>query len=679
MMATNDSRLIFYSSPGQLQELACVVASASIWYRTMEQCRRESTNSCRWLVCDDRQITEIVQLPGNIQKMMVECIKIVQRCFAVWCEFHSSSVFSYPENAGFVDGLVGLISWRADGTIHWEHTAKNLIRSDVLSEIEKYKMACIYCLIDDIRILRLTAMVSDHPMIQYWNFKMSGGECTIQVDEACSCVEVHLLKNCCAETWSAFEYLWGFLTDDEQVEKVIDMNNYTKDYEFLKHALCKLSRTQLDSVISRSSEIFRCLTTEFGTDVIDVWNRLKNVVTNNAFYPILRTLLLHLQSRAIRLTSEIWMDAQDDLKNHLLANYSKKLLNDLRYVAPGRTIEGLSKDVRLLIELLSVMDAESREKFWRENWKDLIVGMSAANLQNIMTLCLGSKDKITSFKKNHLSDYASIEVYCLKLVHAECFEELSEFLQFCSDEPEVVFNLKVSVLKSFDTFDACVIFYGQYPVNPRKFIDETFPDTNQLREFERDLILGQESEPHFKFAIEHGVIACIRNYVELILSSTSDLALAKNRLLELSRDILISGEYRNVRVDAWNDFIKWCLNEDENAVENFKLSLPLDRIFKTLFEICVVEVMGWLYDRGKKFTGSWKDFHPEFVRLEFFLQWVFSSEKAIQDFKLAKLYELRDSGQIKTKFKFDDEMNLFLSWFFNDDKSRIEEFKASLS
>ncbi|XP_065219998.1 uncharacterized protein LOC135845406 isoform X7 [Planococcus citri] len=676
MMATNDSRLIFYSSPGQLQELACVVASASIWYRNMEKDHRESTHPRGWLLCGDREITETVQLPGNIQKMMVECINIVESGLAAWCDFHSSSVFSYPENAGFVDGLVGHISWRADGTIHWEHTAKNLIRSDVLSEIEKYKMACVYCLIDDIRILRLTAIVSDHPMIRYWNFKMSGRECTIQVDEACSCVEAHLLKNCCAETWFAFEYLWGFLTDDEQVEKVIDMNNYTKDYKFLKYALCKLSRTQLDRVISRSSEIFRCLTTESETCVIDVWNRVKNVVSNKVFYPFLHTLLLQLERRAT-LTYEIWMDTPDDLKNHLLANHSKKLLNDLRYVAPGRSIKGLSKDVRLLIELLSTMDAKYREKFWRENWKDLIVGTSAANLQNIMTLCLGSNDKVTSFKKNHMSDYASIEVYCARLLRGVYLEELSEFLQFCSDEPEVVFNLRVSVLKSIDMFRACVMF--PYHVDPRKFLDETFPDTNQLREFERELILVQESEAHFKCAIEYGVIASIRNYVELILSSTSDLLLAKNKLLELSRDILISGKYINVHVDAWNDFIKWCLNEDDNAVENFKLSLPLDRIFKTVFAKCVVKVMGSLYNREKKFTGSWKDFHPEFVGLEFFLQWVFSSEKAIQDFKLAKLYELRDSGQIKTKFKFDDEMNLFLSWFFNDDKSRIEEFKASLS
>ncbi|XP_065219995.1 uncharacterized protein LOC135845406 isoform X4 [Planococcus citri] len=681
----NKSHSIPCNRPGHLQELACVIASASIWYHKVKECRQESNIGNILLAFDGVHLSDIAGLPTVLRKMIDRRIKVVEYLINEWCYYHEAGFFWHREEDKdfFVDSVL-FISWHNDGTINRKQTAKNLVESSLLSEVEKYEIACVYCLVDDVKKRWPTTTHLKHPLIEYWDCRMSGEQDSMDADPECSCVEASLLKKSAADTWPAFEYLWGFLTDDEQVQKVVGMSN-SKDGAFLKHTLCMLNEDQLRRVMmSRTVFVFRSLFHETVAWVICIWNRVENMITVDEFFAIIRVALSEFRERGPLLIFEIWIRASDTLKNHVLVNHSEKVLEmfcsysdyygyDVDYFRNGRC-----KDVRLLIEMLSVRNAESREKIWREKWLLIIIGVSPEDLQRIMKLCLESDDEIASFKKAYLSNFSVICRYCFKIVKQGHFEELSEFIHFTSDDPEVIFDLRVNALKL-----KCVLEAGPRSFDSfEKYLRETFPDTDQLNEFKKNLILGGKSKSCFKQALRSDYfVENIHLFVEHVLSSMPELlTVAKSRLLEVCRDILISGVLRRVNDDNWDDFIKWCLHGSDEALENFKLLLPVDQIFKAMFEKCVQRVMrskeesvrAGHVDAKKSFTGHG-------FMLDFFLRWIFPSREAIQNFKRGKLRALKNSEQMKFIFGSNDRhlMHTCLRWFCNDDKSQMNDFKVS--
>ncbi|XP_065219994.1 uncharacterized protein LOC135845406 isoform X3 [Planococcus citri] len=663
----------FHSEPGQLQELLCVVASASIWYRRIKEYPRKMENgviSIPWyhdFAADELYMSDMAQLPSSLKQMIDQYFRAVENSFAKWCKFHHLRVFQNRPDAGLDYDLVNFISWRADATIDWTETAINLVKSDVLNDEERYRIACIYCLVDDVERLWPITTNLDCPLIKYWNFRMNGEQCTFDEDPESSCVEASLLKNYCAETKSAFEYLWQFLTEHEQDLKVMDMANVTDDMTFLKFALLKLNERQLVLLMSKASGVFMCFDHDhLATSVVDalviyLWTRIKNVITNHAFHSLIQGALTHAKYHG--LAFEIWSSASNRLKNYILGDRFDGIKRTLLHAFIADR-----KDVRLLIELLSTRNADVRERIWRNHWRRIIIGVSPEYLQQIMELCLESDD-IESFKKMHFCVYNKIKSYCGFMTSRGNFEGISKFLQFCSDDPEVIFNLRMNVLqlrrliengysypKIQDTFDM--------------FLSEMFADMNQVNEFKRNLILGEESMACFRLAIIRGETMDISNLVDRVLSSRSDLNLAKSRLLELCRDFLISAKLEQIGRKDWYRFIKWCLHDDDDAVQNFKLLLPINQIYKTLFDKSVRRMR-----RIERYASSHKHF---FKRLDYFLEWIFMTEKAVENFKLCKLFAYKRVESIRVLLESNDAtlVDSVIAWFCNYDASQIEKFKV---
>ncbi|XP_065219996.1 uncharacterized protein LOC135845406 isoform X5 [Planococcus citri] len=678
MMAANDkevladeNNLIPHNSPGQLQELACVIASASIWCYKVKECRRNN----------GLHLSHISQLPTVLRKMIDRCIKVVEHHIREWRRFHDSCIFSHHKRRwGIVDELVMFISWHADGTIHRKQTAKNLVECSVLSNVEKYEIACIYCLVDDVKKLWPTTTDLEHPLIDYWNCRMSGEHDSMEVDPECSCVEASLLKKSAANTWPAFEYLWGFLTDDEQVQKVTKMSG-AEDSKFLQYALCMLNEIQLERVmVSSSGAIFKSLYEYHESDVwvMRIWNRVKNVITGDAFYKIILALLeVYPRGGGHGASFKIWTSASDAMRNHILANHLEEILEmSCSFYYHSYSSTGMCKDGRFLVEMLSTKNAETRETIWRERWYQIIIGMPPEYLQQIITLCLGSDDKIASFKKVYLNDYNKIFRYCLDIVENGHFRELSEFFQFCSDEPEVIFTLRMKVLNLPSLFECTDLHRKPETMDSfDMFLRETFLNANQLNEFKRNWFLGEEAIEFFKIKNNLGNLI---NFTDHVLSSVPEvLVLVKNKVFESSHDILISVEDECV---DWNKFIKWCLHGDDEAVENFKVSLPINQIFEGILEK-TLNRLKWHMDHCVGLDYKvYENFRSYASWLNVFLEWVFSTEEAIHNFKCDRLLALKNSEQIKYYiFESNDErlIDSFLEWFCDKDECEMEMFDDS--
>ncbi|XP_065219991.1 uncharacterized protein LOC135845406 isoform X1 [Planococcus citri] len=669
----DENPLVFYSNPGQLQELACVATIASVWYCQMKTNRSKFTLE----KVIDVDCSDFALLPSVLKQMIEELIPVVERSFKRWLYFHRYVFFERKKAAAAaVLDFMSFISWHADGTIRFVQTAKKLIKSDTLSDTEKYRIACMYCFVDDIKKLWpvKTAKNFSHPMIEYWSSRMSRKQCAIPVEPGCSCIEASLLKNDRAETRSAFEYLWGFLTAEERVLKVMNVRNWSGGWWSLKYALCKLNERQLEHVVKSSAEsIFRSMVSYLNDFVIQFWNRVKNMVTNHQFFEIISGLL-YWCSRGLNLAFEMWLSAPNALKNQVLDSQFRlpELLTSVSGFLASKYAPHQDTSIRLLIELLSSTSQALRDNFWNGKWRDILRIISPKRTQQIMKVCLQGDDEIASFKASHLSRFSKIEKYCFEMVQRGNYSDLSDFLELCSDDPVVVFTHRVSVLKSEKLLEH-FIGYFRVPTVPElnsfeRFLRGTFPDTDQLNEFKKNLIIGEESMTYFRSFIQRCHVKGIALFVDHVLSSMPELSLAKSRFLELSRDDLISGELKFMVKDDWTDFIKWCLNDDDSAVENFKLSLPVDQIFNAYFEKCVA--------RAKQ-SAVWEN---PFERMKI-PEWIFPTEEAFQNFKLSKLGAYEDNPQITLVIESNDVelIDKVLMWVFNEDNELVEKLKVSLN
>ncbi|KAL6956607.1 hypothetical protein U1Q18_051360 [Sarracenia purpurea var. burkii] len=331
-------------------------------------------------------------------------------------------------------------------------------------------------------------------------------------------------------------------------------------------------------------------------------------------------------------------------------------------------------DGTFMIEVLSANSSRNRDYIWMNKWKRIIFVLRPEPLQIIMNLCLGNRHNVAFFKKIYMCDYSEISDYTWKMVEKKFLKELSEFLKFITDDPVVIFDLRIRILKStyFLKYYVYSLRYTNEKILFDEFVNETFQDADQLNEFKRYLIMSEESMKHFRSMIEKGRLHLglgIEKFCEHVLSSMPDvLSQAKNKLLEVARDVLISAQFERSSSIVWDEFLKWCLNNDDLLME-FKDTLPVDEIF--------IKLMGRLARRLVK-AGRLTLENPGdenklknplvFEELDFFLHWFFKDHNRILDYKLDKLRARNDIKEIRSLIESNKRVvkDVVLNWFASD-------------
>ncbi|RDD35197.1 hypothetical protein Wcon_00664 [Wolbachia endosymbiont of Cylisticus convexus] len=101
-----------------------------------------------WQVVEDRVIEKIpgLLLPGPLEKKVLNFIKPIGLEILKWREYHD-------QNSYLGIDLPNELCWTSQGTVDQKKTAEVLIKDENLDITIRYRLACIYCLEDDIREL----------------------------------------------------------------------------------------------------------------------------------------------------------------------------------------------------------------------------------------------------------------------------------------------------------------------------------------------------------------------------------------------------------------------------------------------------------------------------------------------------------------------------------------------
>ncbi|KAL6998616.1 hypothetical protein U1Q18_049905 [Sarracenia purpurea var. burkii] len=649
------SRFVLYSSPGTLQEVACIPIAAYLTCCKKNQFLKsciEYNNEGFIDYVDNIHLINVTQLSSVVLQKIDKCAHVMWNSLFEWWDFHNGGIIEKSTDKDSTFEWIHLMSWRADGTINYVQTARNLLDSDALSGEEKYRLACSYCFVED--VVRLLSKKHEHwnPLVNYWNCRMEGkiSEDSLLLDHS---IDIWL-------TQSALDYLWEYLTNDQQIVLIIYRSECIEN--FLGHILCKLKARQLEYLIeSHADRVFDNLYEHSETLTLLLWNHIKHVISADSFYKIIDTL-------DYEKASKMWSSASDVLKARVLARYSDTLLESMCHDHPS--LSDAYRDPSFMIELISRNPSEKREAVWRLEWNNIILGFSSEHLQIMMKLFLGSDDKVALFKKTHMCNYSEIRYYLQKMVEYKRFSELNEFLRFATNDPEFFFDLRIRVLKSeyfLENYISSVVHDNQYHVALfDRFVNETFSDADQLNEFKRYLIMSEESMKYFRSSMEKGKLhRNIKAFCDHVLSSMPNvLTQVKSWLLEVGRDILISAQFENFSGVSWDNFLGWCLNSEDDSLMGLKNTLPFDEIFSKLIERLRYQLNLLTLQPGDEIEPA---ILRHFKVLDAFLLWFFKDLDKIKDFKLSKLKARNDIKEIRSLFELNNRVlvDTVLSWFLS--------------
>ncbi|GBM04971.1 hypothetical protein AVEN_60181-1 [Araneus ventricosus] len=88
-------------------------------------------------------------LPESLTKQLIDTVRPMGRHLGRWKVFHEEYLQdSHDEEIYFDVPILGKLCWTAAGAVDYRKTAEELIRSDVIDTVKKFKLACLYCLED---------------------------------------------------------------------------------------------------------------------------------------------------------------------------------------------------------------------------------------------------------------------------------------------------------------------------------------------------------------------------------------------------------------------------------------------------------------------------------------------------------------------------------------------------
>lgn len=407
----------------------------------------------------------------------------------------------------------------------------------------------------------------------------------------------------------------------------------------------------------------------------------------------------------------MWQGTQEQLKNYVLNNHMDTLLNKLCTVDQNQ-LANCSRDVKLLLELFSKRTVTQNNIFWRKRWRDVIQAVSSARLTELMKMCFRSDKEIANFKRSHMAVFSNIADYCDTLISDGLFKELNEFLRFCSSDRTVRAHLKRSML--FETIGA-IRYCTRYADNRRKmrafddFISEIASSSEQRDDLKRQMVIASGN-----FNILLGLLTCgflrpVMKFVRLFLTRQKETKMVKKDFKRHCQSILNRGKFLTYDMQELNEFLCWCVDDNQQLLEEMKKSVPIDEVFQKKFEESVRDVKRCLSkndlscssedddklwfdssdsDASSEFKFTCGEFHNDessddhyqdrFEKLDEILSWYFVSDAKVKQFKLMKVNNRRIRF-IDNVLKSDNERlaEVVLRWFFDGNVEDIEAFKMA--
>ncbi|XP_065207331.1 uncharacterized protein LOC135836427 [Planococcus citri] len=728
-MMADENVIVFYFSPVSLSEMALSKLALVCWRQQVTDLYPDVARVLwlNWFTENKFSINDILQLPCSIQTSAIDnriemMGQELKRCFDLLEKFFEKKfhdfVLTYLEYA-ILD---------SNGKICVKSTAKNLLSSGRLTPVDEYKLACAYCLEEDIErlwpsVLRDRSIpfkyeensqyIRRYPRsLYYWTFRLRNRLDEIPGDEQSAEFRIMSLKNPYPMEWPEVEYYWSRITSHQRISQ---MKSIFKEKNAVKYLLPKLNKEELQYVLQEDtmpavilSSLAEC---QSHSDLVtQVWNFMKPSINVKQFLQVLGILQKfsnrNLSGRTATLLHDIWTSAPDDLKNKIPNTFAAVFLRSLSIDSLLAESSGYGHNAQIYLDLLTKVESKSRKALWLEHWRKLIMFVNVSDLKKLVDLCFDNETDIAQFKKHHMMDYemprsldriSTYENFLGTRRYFDAFikkglcDELIEYLKFCSSDEERVRNLMQVIVNSNIPslhqlkYDALVKF--------KAFIVSSFPSAELADEFIEKMI--SENIESWYALLDKQCLNEVKNVFECFLSSKPDLlAEAKQKCFERCQLILKSVTFRVFYPRDWQQFLKWCVASEEELTM-FKKSFPIDDVFDTLFHEVTLgnldrsdNAINWSTSIEQYYAFSWRgpdaDIVASMSSANNFLLWLFESYEVTQAFKLKKINDYKNVSAIKSLFSdsfFEDKNDkitngFVLNWFFDNNYVERDIFLA---
>ncbi|XP_065208948.1 uncharacterized protein LOC135837561 [Planococcus citri] len=676
---------LFMNTPSSLQILASTEVALTLWQSRCAASDHsyENFGSFLWVnqvfSCEELLVGWI---PPQIRSQIDDKITTVGEELRGWRCFHGS-VFK-SEKAFFK--CIKHIVLDFSGTIGYKATAMNILDSGEFADLENYKMACLYCLEDQVRRfwpLVTTDVNLNHGTcnLRYWHdFMILGQENPRSRRPSVPFRERWIQFANWKNDRTAFEHFYQMLPARETVDQTV---YYLRDskYQAAIRSLPTLNRIQVEEIFKRkASTMFGILARNdevyFSQYAYQSWTLVRHLILENeeTFFSVVYILwriafcpktlgVSHTRCHKInKLLLEIWSDASDELKAAVSNNHINEFFDEDFNEFGSDYFHYHGHDMKFTIDLLNISRDVDKVSLWVDNWRGFALRAKLSDFKRLMRSCSVFNEDDVEFYKIRLLDF---EDFFPTLIKNGFYSDLKDYLYFCSTDEEhfqllakkeLESNLDIIIRHDNGQFAKFEWFVGKLFSNKKKDADG----------FKAQMISSAES---FKHLLKARNDRQIRSYdfstlIGRFATEEDESNLVKRNLLEHWRSYPMNCRRRIVYFDEWIEFLEWCIPDYEEH-SAFKRSLNVDEVFLKL-----------LNDNAMGMGMSISDE----VSLDDILRWYFGNEEDRKNFKvdiIKKNYTRMDF--MYTKMLSDDDLDRrvvssYLRWFFDNNTERLCKF-----
>ncbi|XP_065209607.1 uncharacterized protein LOC135838025 [Planococcus citri] len=642
---------LLYPSPPALQDLAAIAIAAKLWHkRTIEiLCDENSSEEDAIEYCYGPEISlrsDFPQLPSTI-------LSIVEGYFDK-LRFSDSGGSSENSVEDFLDIVCNFY-----GTIDNDKLAKLAMSSEEVSDVEKFKIACRFCLEDDIK--RIWPSVSDSedlnldddyfhfhsdPLVYYWVHRLRNQLHKTPLSDYGYAIidgrEIQMFNS----NWSVVEYFWKSSKVADRKESAAYLLKH-RGQIFCRYIFARLTEDELNTLMTERRDSFLCtlLNSNFragnsddsiaGGCILAVWEYIKHKVSERDFICAVREII---KKQTVSL-GDIWSDESFSYQfwnrtpDHLKQVAIQDVLLDRSLFV--KNTPSCHRNNWLIRSVLADAPFEARSVFWNANWRVVLPGTKMEDLQQFLTLCCETESDIILFKNNNLSKYENVGQFCLEYLKKFSFDELNQYLNFCCVEKETISALQLELLTDYLNFlrGTCP------PVNNLTkennfihhihslcaFIDDVYNDIDLAADFKTQVLLAPRTiELLARYVIENQLEE-VMQFVLVDSFAVSEEATNnfKHLLVPSVVNLLSTGESLYFKFDnnGFESFMRWCFGSDDE-ISAFKRTVPVDEIVRNI-----------LNDQRNAQDYNDEEWRELYSDLGKFLEWVCSSPEEIAEFK----------------------------------------------
>ncbi|XP_065224968.1 uncharacterized protein LOC135848830 [Planococcus citri] len=726
----------------KLMDMASVTVAATLWNhvnipralsKVTDRCAK-STEKWNTLCRNVIALSDQLPVPRPIAEHIAGYVRIMTDQIPAWVSYHYRTMFLKYTLDKFVYSLVYHIAWYPTGAINCVQTARNMMTSLRLSDVEKFIFLSVYCLKDEMDRMS-SSLYSDNirdypsfqecPMIFYWYcfyrnklFKISQ---TNGYDPNLS-IDVYMLRHSKVDNWSAKEYFFDRLNLDEQVREAIWLID-RHDSIYQKAVMLKLNEIQREHVyMERATQIIMNYTRPRidSRFILQTWFEARNLMSQDDFLTIFRELL----SSGVEdvLLTEIWTSANDDFKQHVVGVNDHEIVR--KVLTEWKWRDDFNEFVFVLLHDSSSLIKKSiaTKTFFNTYCERLISNSKPKVLLQLLEFCLPDANDLAQFKMNFVSNSESkfFNTLCEKLLTYSQFQELTQLLEFFLPDAEDSLQFKMNLVNN--SSHTIIKTHCKRLLTSSKLqeLDQLLkfclPDADHLAQYKRNFVYGWEShffDAHCEKLLTYSQFQELTQLLEFFLLDAEESLQFKMNLVNNSSHTIIKTHCERLLISSkfqeLDQLLGFCLPDADHLAQykrNFVYGLESNffdahcekllvdgkfQEFDQLLKFCLPHVedfhqfkMNFMYKSNHKLINTHCEnllMNRKFQELDRLLEYCLAGTDNLAQFKV-KL--VRNSEQVrKTCLKFYSTgdlngVNYYLNQLLVSYPDVIVEYKKNL-